>query len=276
MVSFHQMLTNYDAFLIDLWGVIHDGQALYPGVVRVLTELSLAGKPVLFLSNAPRVSAKAASRLGELGIGAGLYHGLVTSGQVAHDWLRDATPFGKNYYYLGPGKDEDIVADLPHYVKTPEPADADFILCTGYAYDFQPHEEILPLLARLQEAELPMLCVNPDLEVVKQDGTRQLCAGEVAREYQRMGGQVTPIGKPHAEVYAVCRERLAEAKTFLAIGDNPLTDIKGANVAGIDSLLITGGVLKAESGHLPSDAEARDICRLLGVEPTYVLPALSF
>jgi HAD superfamily hydrolase (TIGR01459 family) len=269
--SLVSILAPYDAYLIDLWGVIHDGQQLYPRVLNTLELLQAQGKPVVFLSNAPRIAEKAIATLTKLGVSRGLYKEVVTSGQVAHDWLRDATPYGKNYYYLGPGKDEDIIADLPHYVKAATPEEADFILCTGYEYDFQPHEEILPLLAQLHEAELPMVCVNPDLEVVKQDGTVQLCAGAVAEAY---AGEVVMIGKPHAEVYAVCRELLGPGK-LLAVGDNPLTDIRGANAAGIDSLLITSGVLKSQAGQVPDEDEARDICRLLGVDPTRILPSFS-
>lgn len=272
--GFAAIAAQYDAFLIDLWGVIHDGNNLYPGVLETLAHLRDAGKPAVFLSNAPRVAAKAIANLDRLGITPDLYRDVVTSGQVAHDWLRDATPFGKNYYYLGPGKDEDIIADLPDYVQVPEPRDADFILCTGYEYDLQPHEEVIPTLARLLEAELPMLCTNPDLEVVKIDGTRQLCAGECAGEYARMGGNVTYIGKPHAEVYAVGQQLLGTGN-ILAIGDNPLTDILGANRAGIDSLLITGGVLSMEEGGQPDEAVARIMCESVGAKPTWVLPGFS-
>ncbi len=269
--SLKPLLAQYDAFLIDLWGVVHDGTALYPGVMRVITELKMAGKPVIFLSNAPRISAKAATNLDRLGIEKDMYQTVVTSGQVARDWLASATQYGPNYYYLGPSKDEDILDGLPGYSKAPMD-DADFILCTGYEFDFQPHEEILPLLDQLATLDLPMLCVNPDLEVVKQDGTRQLCAGAVAEAY---AGEVKQIGKPYPEVYATCRAMLPKAAKLLAIGDNPLTDIRGANIAGIDSVLVTGGVLKAETGMLPSEAEARDICAIFGITPTYVLPGFS-
>jgi HAD superfamily hydrolase (TIGR01459 family) len=308
------ILNRYDAFLIDLWGVIHDGTALYPGVMDTLQHLQRADKPIVFLSNAPRVAAKAIANLERLGIGRGLYRDVVTSGQVAHDWLRDATPFGRNYYYLGPGKDEDIIADLTDYEQTPEPGEADFVLCTGYEYDFQPHEEVLPTLARLLDAQLPMLCTNPDLLVVKQDGTQQLCAGECAEEYARMGGNVTFIGKPHPEVYAVGRALLENhsplrgdsesalrdpvgvsasnkntptahfarylppqggGMKLLCIGDNPLTDILGAGRAGLDSLLVTGGILSREEGGQPGHGDALAMCAAVGAKPTYVLPGFG-
>ena len=52
--------------------------------LRVLHEMN---KPVVFLSNAPRVSAKAQANLDRLGIPRNQYLEVVTSGQVAHDLL---------------------------------------------------------------------------------------------------------------------------------------------------------------------------------------------
>lgn len=290
-MKLQEIISNYDALIVDLWGVIHDGAALYPNVAETLALLRELHKPVLFLSNAPRVSAKAQANLDRLGIPRSHYLDIVTSGQVAHDLLarmeggltppsRSAlTPAAsgsakpthatKNlYYYVGPSKDEDVLADLPHYTRTEEPAHAQFILCTGYEEDGQPHEEIIPLL--LQLLHLPMLCINPDMEVVKIDGTQMLCAGAVATEFTQLGGKVAYIGKPFPEVYQVCKLILGNSR-MLCVGDNPATDIKGANDAGLDSLLITGGVLKARYGADLTEANAREICAIAKVNPTYVL-----
>jgi HAD superfamily hydrolase (TIGR01459 family) len=266
-MKLEEIISNYDALIVDLWGVIHDGTALYPGAADTLHILHKLNKPVLFLSNAPRVSAKAQQNLDRLNIPRSQYLEVVTSGQVAHDLLaRDTTP--RRYYYLGPSKDEDILAGLPHFTKVAEPAEAQLILCTGYEVDGQPHEEIVPLLMQL--LHLPMLCVNPDMEVVKQDGTQMLCAGAVATEFTQLGGKVAYIGKPFPEVYQVCKLLLGNSRV-LAVGDNPATDIKGANDAGLDSLLITGGVLKVRYGENITEADAREICRIANVNPTYVL-----
>lgn len=265
-MKLEEIIQNYDALIVDLWGVVHDGSHLYPGVGETLKLLHQLNKPVVFLSNAPRVSAKAQGNLDRLGIPRNQYLEIVTSGQVAHDLLaRDERK--KRYYYLGPGKDEDILADLPQYEQA-EAAHAEFILCTGYEEDGQPHEEIIPLLAQLMH--LPMLCVNPDMEVVKQDGYHQLCAGAAAAEFSRMGGRVSYIGKPFREVYDVCKLLLGNYRT-LCVGDNPTTDIKGANDAGFDSLLVTGGVMNVRYGNAITEADAREICRIAGVAPTYVL-----
>jgi HAD superfamily hydrolase (TIGR01459 family) len=266
--KFEEIISNYDALIVDLWGVIHDGTTLYPGVAETLRVLHELNKPVVFLSNAPRLSTKARKNLIALNIPDNHYLDIVTSGQVAHDLLA-ATPAQKKYYYLGPSKDEDVLDDLLNYKKVAEPQEADFILCTGYEFDGQPHEEIVPLL--LQLLPLPLLCINPDMEVVKQDGSHFMCAGAVAAEYSRLGGRVTYIGKPFPDVYRVAKAMLGQGR-FLAAGDNPATDIKGANDAGLDCLLVTGGVLAARYGSAIGEAEAREICGIAGVKPTYVLP----
>ncbi len=268
---FSDQIRQYDALIVDLWGVIHDGDKLYPGIADTLRVLNGMHIPVLFLSNAPRIAAKARENLERLKIPAAHDLDIVTSGQVAYDMLARDTS-SRRYYYLGPSKDEDILTGLDQYVRVDDPQQAEFTLCTGYEYDGQPHDEVLPLLPQL--LHLPMLCVNPDMEVVKQTGTQWLCAGAVAAEFTKLGGRVAYVGKPFPEVYATCRTILGNGR-LLAVGDNPATDIKGANDAGIDSLLITGGVLAHRYGADINEADAREICRIAGVNPTYVLPGFT-
>lgn len=312
-MQFNDLIPHYDGFIIDLWGVVHDGTALYPSAKAALAALHDAGKPVVFLSNAPRRASMAKENLDKLGIPESHYLSVITSGEVAYQQLqRDHGWLGTRYYYLGPGKDENIADGLEGYTRVFAPEEADFILNTGYEVDFQPHDEVLPLLRGLATLKLPLLCVNPDLEVVKQDGTHMLCAGTLAGAYEAMGGKVVYVGKPHEAVYRAAKTAIVGdgptlgaritvlsetfAVTFgilggigkfiasllgtvwnpsgpklLAIGDNPLTDILGANRAGIDSLLITGGVLLHHHGEL-DELEARRISIKQGATPTYTGP----
>lgn len=265
MPTLQDIVAPYEGLIVDLWGVIHDGTALYPGVAETLAWLHAQGKPVVFLSNAPRVSAKARAVLDKLGINPAHYVDVITSGQVAHDLLdQDHDWLGTKYYYLGPSKDEDILADLPEYTRVSDPSQAKFVLNTGYERDFQPHEDVLPTLKKLLQHKLPLLCVNPDHEVVKLDGTQMLCAGTLAEAYSDMGGPVDYVGKPFEDVYERALNVLGSGNV-LCIGDNPLTDIMGAQEEGLDSLLITGGIL-AIRGEEPD----LDI-----IDPTHVLPSFS-
>ena len=51
-----QIQSKYDAFLIDLWGVMHNGIQLYPSAIDVLKNLNKFNKRFVLISNAPRPS----------------------------------------------------------------------------------------------------------------------------------------------------------------------------------------------------------------------------
>lgn len=271
ITSIAELSDHYDAYLIDLWGVMHDGSTLYAGADAALAHLRAKGKSVIFLSNAPRKAERAIKVLSRLGVDPQHYDHMVTSGQMAHDTLKTHETYGSHYYYLGPTKDEDVLGGLD-YEQVKKPDDADFILNAGFEYDYQPEAEIEPLLVRLAALELPLLCINPDLEVVKQDGTRLLCAGRVAGRYEQLGGLVDYIGKPHQAIYHHCLNLLSNMapSQVLAIGDNLLTDIKGANAMGIDSLLIKGGIMASEHGTVPDGDQLATHYMQTGATPTYV------
>ena len=52
----NQIQSKYDAFFIDLWGVVHNGIHLYKDAINVLENLQKLNKRFVLLSNAPRPS----------------------------------------------------------------------------------------------------------------------------------------------------------------------------------------------------------------------------
>jgi HAD superfamily hydrolase (TIGR01459 family) len=241
----------YDGFILDLWGVVHDGTAPFPGVLDCMEKLIGAGKRLVLLSNAPRRADDVKRRIAVIGVPERLYHGVMSSGEEAwqHLYRRD-DPFyaelGRRCLHIGSDRDLEIREGLDlSLVDTP--ADADFILNTGPAGWEDSIEDYAPILHPARERGVPMVCANPDLVVIH-GGRPALCAGALAEEYEAIGGRVRWHGKPHASVYDSCLELLgiADRRRLLAIGDNLRTDIAGAANAGIDSLLIAGGVHAAE------------------------------
>jgi HAD superfamily hydrolase (TIGR01459 family) len=105
------------------------------------------------------------------------------------------------------------------------------------------------VLRRALACRLPMVCANPDLVVMHGDRLA-LCAGALAQWYMVEGGRVRWHGKPYPSVYATCLGLLGipERARLVAIGDSLRTDIAGAAAAGIDSLLVAGGIHAAEFG----------------------------
>ena len=101
------MAGRYRGFILDLWGVIHDGVTPYPGAIDCLHRLKAGGARVVLLSNAPRRAHTAAAGLRALGIGTDLYDGLVTSGEAT--WVALAAHPGARIYHLGPERDRSVI-----------------------------------------------------------------------------------------------------------------------------------------------------------------------
>lgn len=263
-----EIASRYDAFILDLWGVIHDGTQLYPGVHDTMVELRRAGKRIVMLSNAPRRAKKVEKVLNTLGIGPELYDGVISSGEAGWQWLSaEDAPLGTDYYYIGPDKDADVLDGLD-YARVRELRDADFLLNVGFGTDEPIPDEHAPQLQEAKMLGLPMLCLNPDLEVVKITGERFACAGVMAHQYANMGGTVIWFGKPFKAVYEQSAALLGVDKArIVAVGDSMETDIPGAARFGIDSVLVRGGILKNKT-----PAEIAVLCEEAKVSPTYLAP----
>lgn len=267
--SFSPLIDRYDAFLLDLWGVVHDGEQLYPGVRDTLVSLRRAGKQVIFLSNAPRRARKVAAVLTRLGVEPSLYDAIVSSGEAGFHWLEEGkAPWGKRYYFIGPQRDADVLHGLD-FTPAETLEEADFLLNVGFGSEESCSEDLSPLLCAAQLRGLPMLCLNPDLEVIRMNGTREPCAGVLAKEYEHLGGSVTWFGKPYSAVYERCHHLLngLDKTRILAVGDSLETDIPGAKRFGVDSALILGGILKGRT-----IADIEEECMALALRPAYLVP----
>jgi HAD superfamily hydrolase (TIGR01459 family) len=247
------LAAEYDGFILDLWGVVHDGTAPFPGVLDCMERLIGAGKRLVLLSNAPRRSEDVVRRIARIGVPERLYHAVMSSGEETWQYLyRRDEPFyaalGRRCLHIGSERDLEIREGLD-LVFVDVPAEADFILNTGPAEWDDTIEDYAPVLQAARAGGLPMVCANPDLVVIH-DGRPALCAGALAEQYQAMGGRVRWHGKPYPSVYDSCLGLLGiiDRRRILAIGDSLRTDIAGAEGAGIDSLLIAGGVHAAEFG----------------------------
>ncbi|MCB2081089.1 MAG: TIGR01459 family HAD-type hydrolase [Rickettsiales bacterium] len=271
----------YDHWIIDLWGVLHDGATPYPGAIDTLNTLKQHGKTIILLSNAPRRAFKAEAVLESLGFDRNSYDTVITSGELTYHYLQAHTDYGKHYYYIGPPKDEDLLDDLP-YVRVMEPADADFALVTGFDEFGDPIESKLPQVEHCLKYELPMVCANPDRKVVKQDGRVMLCAGLLGEWYQENGGKVQFFGKPYASAYASCMAYFGTDDTsrIIAVGDSIHTDIAGARLSNITALLVAGGIL-AESldiipGEMPAEAAINRVVKQEGMAPNGVIARFTW
>ena len=229
---------NYETFVIDLWGVIHNGVTLNSKAIKAVDELNNNKKKIIFLSNAPRPSSKVINFLLKMKMDKKYLLNVMTSGEAAMKAINE-NKFGKNFFHLGPSRDTSLFDKVKDNKTNIE--NCDFILCTGlfdeYENDLQYYKDFLK-----NYTSKKLVCTNPDLKVHR-GNTEELCAGSIAKIFEELGGEVVYFGKPHEEVYNMC---FSSHEKVLAIGDNLRTDIKGANNIKVDCLFISEGVHRDE------------------------------
>ena len=272
------LAADYDGYILDVWGVMHQGGPAYPEAIACVRRLRAAGKRVVFVSNAPRLAAQVEYVLNRKGVDPTLYDSVVASGDAARRALADPAhlPFDgldNRYHLLGPPGSDDLLDGLGYAAA--DIAQANFLLGIGLDDGSNTVEDHEPILQAAAARDLPMICVNPDLLVIRL-GVQEPCAGALAVRYEAIGGRVRYFGKPYADVYDLALAKLGLARSrVLAVGDGLGTDIAGANAAGLDSLLITGGLLAdaldLAPGQAPSSRALDEACRSAGARPSAVL-----
>jgi HAD superfamily hydrolase (TIGR01459 family) len=284
-----QTQDRYDAFLCDIWGVLHNGERNFAPAVAALRNLRRRGKAVTLITNAPRPQREVAEQLAGLDIGADCYDAIATSGDVCAKAIAERAP-GRPFH-IGPERDRTVFAAAsaltPHDVAPVALAEADFAVCTGLAEDtIETPADYESILVACRAKNLPMICANPDLVVYRGD---QLvyCAGALAERYEELGGEVEQAGKPYGPIYRMAIGLLEQAwgkplaiDRILAIGDAIHTDIAGAANMGLDSLLITQGIHRAELHRNDADVVDLDAYKQFaqshGVAPVYRMGRLAW
>jgi HAD superfamily hydrolase (TIGR01459 family) len=265
----------YDGFILDLWGVVHDGVAPFPATIPTLQLLKKAKRKIWLLSNAPRRASVVMERLDEMGIARDLYDGIMTSGEAAHHALGDKylAKWGRRCLHIGSERDRSLYEGLDIELVTTVQT-ADFILNSGVENFADTAEKYHPLLEACAARQLPMICANPD-KVVHVGAQLVICAGTLAEYYESIEGQVAYFGKPHRAVYSLCLEALG-TRNVLAVGDSMLTDIAGATGAGIDSVLVTSGIHREERLDTENNHGLDDFLIKYPYSPKYLMKQFSW
>lgn len=275
---------DYEGFILDQWGVLHDGTAPYQGAAECLRELRRAGKRIVVLSNSGKRAADNLRLLQAMGFEPALIDRVISGGEHARRALQARGDdfhrrLGQRCYCFTRGGDRSLLEGIGlELVDRIE--DADFLAVLGIdspqrlTRDYE--SELEAGLAR----GLPMVCANPDIARLIPEGLTE-AQGALARRYEELGGKVFYHGKPYPAVYRSCLEALdCDAGRVLAIGDSIEHDILGAARAGIRSALIPGGVhaeeLGTSWGKLPSSGAWRAFAARACAKPDYLLAAFNW
>lgn len=243
--SIAPLLDGVEAWICDIWGVVHNGLAAFPSAVDACVRFRAGGGTVLLLTNAPRPAGAVVEQLGRLGVPDTAYDAVLTSGDLTLRLIAEHR--GQPIAHLGPDRDRGLfAADKPIMTSLEE---ARVIVCSGlYDDECETADDYRDRLSGPVSRQVPMICANPDVTVARGDRIIP-CAGAIAALYESLGGRVIYAGKPYLPVYERAFEMIGEARgrpvshaATLAIGDGINTDIKGALAAGIRPVFVASPV----------------------------------
>jgi HAD superfamily hydrolase (TIGR01450 family) len=305
-----ELVDRYDGFILDQFGVMHDGLAALPGAAPCVEELHKRGKKIFILSNTSALSSSTIQRLPRLGFNPACFSGAVTSGEEAAAYIRKKfqSKCGLLFTWKVTPQSysvEKFLGRCGSLRVTDQVLEADFVLLHGlevlrgpgpdgearetslgsYKQTGDTSSVIEPLLKECLRRNLPLLCVNPDYIYVKADGSVAHMPGKVADLYESMGGVTLRFGKPHKYHFQACIRELGLPKERVVhVGDSLHHDIAGANAAGVPCVLVAGGVHHDElrfdgsgdDNEMPTVDSLNELFASHNQTPTHVVPLLRF
>ena len=264
---------RFDVFVLDQFGVLHDGSTPYPGAVEALVHLKAAGKRTLLMSNSGKRSAPNEARLVRMGFVPGSWDHFLSSGEFAWRMLEADMRRTSILRCLLVARDDDrsAVEGLP-LTLTQDGEEADIVLLSASEGDRYDLDHYRRLLAPAAARGVACLCTNPDKIMLTAVGP---CfgAGRIAELYEELGGEVTWIGKPFAHIYTAALDLLGRpaASSIVCVGDSVEHDIAGGQGAGLKTALVATGILETAG-----DAERTALFAEHDATPDFLLPAFRW
>jgi 4-nitrophenyl phosphatase len=233
-------LRDMRAFVVDMDGVLWEGDRPMPGLVEFFETLRARGlRFVLATNNASKTPEQFVAKLAQMGV-AVRRDEILTSAQAAALYLRQKTPNGARVYPIGEEGVRQALAEQGFTLCDLYDVTAQYVVCgmdRGLSWD-----KLATATLNIR-AGASFIGTNPDATLPTEHGITH-GNGAILAALQTATG-VTPliIGKPEPIMYQQVLLRLrADPAATAAIGDRLETDILGAVRAGLKSLLVLSGV----------------------------------
>ena len=260
-ITLGELIEQFEVILFDSDGVLVRWPSAVPEAPEAIVRLNSLGKPYFVLTNdASALPETRSARYAELGLAIDASR-IISSGLLLREHFRGNGLAGARCVVLG-------TEDSAIYVRQAGgeivPFDEDFDVLVigdqeGFPFVEATGKVLSTLFRRIDSGEPPHLVVpNPDLMYPEGDGycfasgaVAQLFESAIAQRYQdRCDLEFTRLGKPYPAMFEEVIRRCG-TRDMVMIGDNPSTDIRGANQVGITSVLAETGIATANLALLP-------------------------
>ena len=256
---------SYDVLLIDMHGVLWNGQNFFNGALDCLEQIINNGKKIIILSNTTLTKDQSIENFKKYGLTNKHFSHFITAGDVLVNTIKNHFPNAKRYF---PAYSANSILDgIIEKAKSIEQSDFVFVgyLNTRKTYfanqlydkqgkfipldkitsikhhDIADFDEISYVLDLCLKHKKTLAVANPDLFAMIEDQPR-LCQGFIGELYENAGGNVKYFGKPFYVIYEYAKQWISKDEKVAMIGDTPWTDILGGNIAGYDTVLVLSGV----------------------------------
>lgn len=241
---------RYEAFLLDLDGVLYRGDQPIPGAVETVRAIRDAGRrPVFVTNNSWRTPAQVADKLEEMGIAATAEE-VVTSAQATAALLaREGGSEGATAYVLGGEGVRAALQEMGIETADGEPERVGFVVV---GWDRELTYDRLRTATVLVGRGARLVATNADPSYPAPGGELWPGAGAILAAVEAGSGhRATVVGKPHRPLFDLATDR-AGTRNALVVGDRIETDIAGAGASNLDSVLVLTGASTA-AGLLDAD-----------------------
>lgn len=270
-----EIADDYDVFIIDLWGVLHNGVKIFLPAMEALEQLKKAHKKVYLVTNNPKTSIENIQKLTQMGLSSEFYTELVSAGQKCLEMFLDNEILPE---YQRPLKTLILEEGMPcswaetaGIIRVDDINRVDIVLGFHIAENVIDMSGYIPMLKHLLARDILFVCANPDMYATR-NMERFARVGLLAETYEQMGGRVLYVGKPYPLIYKDILQKHSKDRVLM-VGDSLITDIKGANQMGIDGMLISMGNHREELSQVPH-TDLSSFFSKKGIVPTFISPQL--
>lgn len=280
---------SYTGFIIDTWGVLHNGESLFESVPDCLKELQSRKKFVMLLSNTEQRADEAAAELKAMGLPSTMYNSIITSGEMLWQGIKNQsegifTGLGDTYYLIGGDRTRAFMKTLP-VTEVKDVAEAKFLLISGWdalSENIAVYEDTLREVIRKR---LKIICVHPDSRALLVPNHVMGASAQIAKRLQELGGVVNIIGKPfkpifHHAITVLHKNDIYPGQTVM-IGDTMAHDIVGATLVNMDTCLVRNGLHAPLFKTATTPGEVNKMLNMLiaqynGIRPSYLVDRLKW
>lgn len=265
---------QFDLYLVDQYGVLHDGVAAYPGAIEGMARIAHRARDVIVLTNSGKDASDNMTRLAQLGFSDCPFR-VLSSGEVGLQLVRSGGlgprfTIGAAACVIGRRGDRYAFSSDEFDLVT-RPDDAAFLVFAGSDAPRTSLDSYRALLQTAAQAGVPAICVNPDITMIR-DGELVPAPGAIARIYQDLGGQVDYVGKPHGVIFRHALGGVAtDVERAIMIGDSPEHDVFGGKAMGLSTLLVRTGIHRSLE-----ERELLSLCAACGGTPDFLTAAFKW